>query len=287
VAGGAVDTIARILGQKLSGDLGQPILVENRVGAGGMIGADYVAKAPADGYVLLINFGPSHHTSQFFNRNMPSDPVRDFTPVALLGTAPQVIVVLPDLPVRSVGELLAYGRRNPGRLAYATSGVGTSQHIGGILLGLAGGVELTHIAYKGGAAALNDVLGGQVPVGIVVLSNVLPYIQSGRLRALGVLEAQRARMAPDIPTAAQSGVPGFSVPDTWAGVFGPAGLPAAIVAALNAAIGRALDSADVQGRLAAAGFEVRTSTPQDFAANIAASVQVYQEMLSRAGVRPE
>jgi len=285
--GGAADTVARTLAPKLSEALGQPVIVENRVGASGIIGADHVAKAAPDGYTLLVNLGPSHHTIQFFSKNVPYDPVKDFTPITIVGTAPQAIVVPSAMPVKTVGELLEFARRNPGKVSYGTSGVGTSQHLGGLLLGIAGKAELTHIAYKGGAAALNDVLGGQIQVAILVLSNVLPHVRAGRLRALGVLEAKRARGAPTIPTTAESGVPGYALPDTWVGILGPAGMPPAIVARLDAEITKAMADVRLRTRLEAAGFEVSGSTPEAFSELLTNSVQVYQKIVTQAHIQSE
>lgn len=285
--GGGVDTVARIIGQKLSANLGQAVVIDNRVGAGGSIGADFVAKSAPDGYTLLANFGPPHHVINLFTRNVPYDPVHDFTPIAIVGTAPQVIVISPNLPVTTLGELISYGQAHPGALAYGTSGVGSSQHIAGLMLAALGNMELTHVAYKGGAAALNDVLGGQIPMGILVLSNVLPHTRSGKVRALGVVESHRARMAPGIPTVAEGGLAGFAVPDTWAGILGPAGMPAPIVQRLNAELLRAVETPEVQSRLEAAGFQPGGSTPEVFADLITGSVEVYRSIVARSNIRPE
>lgn len=286
-AGGAVDTVARTVGQHLSVRLGQPFVVENRVGASGAIGVDYVAKAAPDGYTIVVNFGPSHHTIQLFTKSVPYNPVKDFTPIAIVGTAPQVVVVPPALPANTVGEFLEYARRNPGKVAYGTSGVGSSQHIGGIMLSVAGNAELTHVAYKGGAAALNDVLGNQITAGILVLSNVQPHINSGKLRALGVLESHRARAAPNIPTVSESGVPGFSVPETWAGFLGPAGMQPAVVKRLYGEIMSAIETPEVKARLEAAGFEVGGRSPEAFGEILNTSVEIFRRMLTKAGVQPE
>ncbi len=286
-AGGGVDTVARTVGQKLAQRLEQAVVIDNRPGASGAIGCEVVARATPDGYTLLANFGPSHHTIQFFAKGTPYDPVRDFTAVSIVGTAPQVIVVPASAPVRTVSELLDLMRRNPASATYGTSGVGTSQHIGGLTLAQAGNLTLTHVAYKGGSAALNDLLGGQIPAAILVLSNVAPHIATGRLRALGVLESHRARSVPAIPTVAENGMPGFAVPDTWAGFLAPAGLPLPIVRRLNAEILAAIEAPEVKARLEAAGFEVEGRGPEAFAEELSGSVETFRRIVTQAGIRPE
>ena len=286
-AGGAADTVARAVGNRLSEVLGQPVVIDNRGGATGTIGADIVAKAAPDGYALLLAVGPPHGSYPFFMKNVPFDTLRDFTPVTLFGTAPQALVVHPSVPAASIRELIEYTRKNLGKVSYATSGVGSSQHIGGELLNRIAGIDMVHVAYKGGAPALGDVLGGQVPVGIVILSNVLPHARAGKVRLLGVLEAQRAKAAPDTPTIAQGGVPGYAVPDTWIGLVGPAKLPGALVGQIHAAIMKALAYADVQARLDAAGFEVRGTPPQEFESLLARSFDTYRKITTEAGIKPE
>ncbi len=286
-AGGAADTVARAAGNRLSEALGQPVVIDNRGGASGIIGADIVAKAAPDGYTLLMAVGPPHGSYPFFMKNVPFDTIRDFTPLTVFGTAPQALVVHPGVPANSVKELIEYARNNPGKVSYATAGVGSSQHIGGQLLNRMAGIDMAHIAYKGGAPALNDVLGGQVPVGIIILSNILPHVRAGKVRLLGVIEAQRAKAAPDTPTLAQAGVPGYAVPDTWIGLVGPAKLPAALVAQIHAAVTRALGFADVQARLETAGFEVRGTPPQEFEALLSKSFDTYRKITTEAGIKPE
>ena len=286
-AGGAADTVARSVGQKLGELLGQPIVIENRTGAGGIIGTDFVAKSAPDGYTLVSTLGPSHHTIQFFSKNVPYDPVKDFTAVMLVGTAPQTLVVPASLPVNSMTELVEYAKRNAGKVSFGTSGVGTSQHLGGLLLNNAAGIDMVHVPYKGGAAALNDVLGAQVQVGLLVLSNVLPHIRAGKLRALGVLEAKRAKGAPTIPTVAEAGIAGYAIPDTWAGILGPAGIPAPVLSRLSAELTKAVNSPDVLSRLEGAGFEVVGSSPKEFGDLLAGSVDTYRRIVTRAGIKPE
>jgi tripartite-type tricarboxylate transporter receptor subunit TctC len=285
-AGGAADTVARAVGSRLGDLLGQPVVVENRTGAGGIIGSDYVAKAAPDGYTLLSTLGPSHHTIQFFSRNVPYDPVRDFTAIMIVGTAPQTLVVPENLPVKSVTELVQYAKRNPGKLSYGTSGMGTSQHLGGVMFNLATGIDMVHVPYKGGAAALTDVLGGQVPVALLVLSNVQPHIKSGKLRALGVLESRRAKAAPDIPTVGEA-IPGYAIPSTWAGILGPAGLPGPVLEKISAGLVKAVNSPEVRSRLDGAGFEFVGSSPKEFAELLSSSVETYRKIVAQAGIKPE
>ena len=286
-AGGATDTVARAVGNRLSEALGQPVVIDNRGGAGGMIGSDVVAKAPPDGYTLLLTVGPPHSAFPFFMKNVPFDTIKDFTPIIVVGTAPQSIVVHPSLPVTSVKELIDYAKKNPGKLSFGTSGVGSSQQMGGLMLNRAAGIDMVHVAYKGGAPALNDVLGGQIPVAIVIVSNVLTHVRAGKLRLLAVLEAQRAKAAPDTPTVAEAGVPGYALPDTWIGLVGPAKLPAPIVNQVNAAVVKALGFPDVRSRLEAAGFEVKGNTPQEFADGIAKGYETYRKIATEAGIKPE
>ena len=286
-AGGAADTVARILAPKLSESLGQPIIIENRAGASGAIGSAYVAAAAPDGYTLLINLGPPHQTVQFFTKGIKYDPVKDFTAISHVATAPQALVVPASSPIKSVADFVAAAKASAKGLSYATSGAGTSQHLAGLLLASSEKLALTHVGYRGGAPALTDVIGAQIDAGILVLSNTLPYIQSGKLRALGVVENHRSRSAPTIPTLAEGGLTGFSVPDTWVGVIGPAGLPAPIVQRLNADILKVLRNADVKAQLQQAGYDAVEASPEEFAKQLADSTQVYKSIVQKAGITPE
>jgi len=286
-AGGSADTVARALGNRLSEALGQPMVIDNRGGASGIIGSDMVAKAAPDGYTLLLTIGPPHGAYPLFTKGVPFDTIKDFTPITMVGTSSQVIVVHPSMPVTSVKELIDHAKKNPGKIFYAISAIGSSQHMGGLLLNRTAGINMVHVAYKGAAPALADVLGGQVPVGMVTLSNVIPHVRAGKLRLLAVLQAQRAAAAPDTPTVAEAGVPGYNVPYTWVGAVGPAGLPAGVVNQMNAAVVKAIGFPDVRARLDAAGFEVRTNAPQEFADEIAKSYEIYRKIVTEAGILPE
>lgn len=286
-AGGARELLARTFYQELGQQLGQTIIIESRPGAGGAIGTSNVGRADPDGRTLLMA-ASSHFVTAELGAKPHYDPVKDFTPVAMIGTAPQAMVVNAGLPVKNLKEFLAYAKARPGKLSYGTSGVGSSQQLGGELLKATTGIDMIHVPYKGGAPALNDVVGGQVPVGILVLSNVLPHVKAGKLRLLGVLQAERAKAAPDVPTLAQAGLPGFSVPDTWVGLLGPAGMPPAVVEALRSGVEKALASPDLQERLETAGFEVEAHpSPEKFASLLAGSVDTYRGIVAKAGIQPE
>ncbi|MBI2319831.1 MAG: tripartite tricarboxylate transporter substrate binding protein [Betaproteobacteria bacterium] len=286
-AGGSADTVARAMGNRLSEALGQPAVIDNRGGASGIIGSDIVAKAAPDGYTVLLTIGPPHGAYPFFTKNVPFDTIKDFTPIAMVGTSYQVIVVHPSVPVTSVKELIDYAKKNPGKVFYAIPAIGSSQHMGGLLLNRTAGINMVHVAYKGAAPALADVLGGQVPVGMVTLSNVIPHVRAGKLRLLAVLQSERAAAVPDTPTVAEAGVPGYRVPYSWIGVLGPAGMPAAIVNQINAAVVKALGFPEVRARLDAAGFQVRSNTPQAFAQEITSSHGIYRKIATEAGIQPE
>ena len=286
-AGGLVDTVSRAIGNRLGEVIGQPVVIDNRGGGGGTIGADIVTKASPDGYTLMLSGGPPHGVYALFIKNVPFDTIRDFSPIVIFGTAPQVLVVHPSFPANSVKELVEYAKANPGKLSYGTSGIGSPHHLGGLLLNRAAGIDLTHIAYKGGGPALTDVLGGQVPVAMLAMSTIVPHVKSGKLRLLAVLEAQRSKAMPDTPTIAETGYPGYAVPDTWLGLLGPANLPAPIIAQLNAAVLKAVGYPDVRSRLETAGFEIKGNTPQEFSGVVARSQEVYSKIMTEAGIKPE
>ncbi|MDB5804772.1 MAG: tripartite tricarboxylate transporter substrate binding protein [Betaproteobacteria bacterium] len=285
-AGGGVDTVGRAVAQELTGSLGQSVIIDNRPGGNSVIGTEQVARALADGYTLLVTVG-SHYAMPYLSKNVHYDPVKDFSPITIIGKAPQVLFVGSATGIMSVKDLIAYVKKNPGKVSFATSGAGTSQHLGGELLNHLAGLDMTHVPYKGGAPALTDVVGGQVPVGILIYSNVKQYAAAGKVRPLAMIEATRAKGAPDIPTMAEAGVPGFAVPDTWVGVLGPAGLPREVVSILNAAITKAAASADLRSRLEGAGFEVDVTPADKFAPQGPKIAEMYRSIITTAGIKPE
>jgi tripartite-type tricarboxylate transporter receptor subunit TctC len=286
-AGGAADTVARIIGPKLSSALGQPVVIENRAGAAGAIGSAYVASSSPDGHTLLMNLGPPHQTVNLFTKGVTYDPVKDFTAIAMVAAAPQAVAVPANSPIKSVTDLLIKAQTEPKGLSYGTSGAGTSQHLAGLLLVSTKNARLTHVPYRGGAAALTDVIAGQVDMGILVLSNLLPHAQSGKLRILGVVEGTRSNSAPNIPTLAESGIAGFSVPDTWVGLLGPAGMPQALVQRLGIEMGKVMRDTEVVARMTQAGYDIKFSGPEEFNRQLVDSAALYKAITIQAGITPE
>ncbi len=286
-AGGAADTVARLIGPKLSAALGQPVVIENRAGAGGAIGSAFVAGSPPDGYTLLMNLGPPHQTVQLFTKGVSYDPVKDFSAIAKLAVAPQAVAVPAGSPIRSMVDLVQQSQASTKGLSFGTSGAGTSQHLAGLLLISRQKARLTHVPYKGGAAALTDVISGQVDFGILVLSNLLPHIQTGKLRVLSVVEGSRSASAPHIPTASESGIAGFSVPETWVGLLGPAGMPAPLLQRLGAEMDKVMRDPEVMARMNQAGYDIKFAGPAEFASQLAESAQLYKSITQQAGILPE
>jgi tripartite-type tricarboxylate transporter receptor subunit TctC len=281
-AGGTTDILARAVAQKLSETWGRQVIVDNRPGAGGNIGSDLVAKATPDGYTLLMGTVGTHAINPSLYKNMPYDHVKDFAPVILVAGVPNVLVVNPSLPVHSVPELIAYAKANPGKLNFASSGNGTSIHLSGELFKAMTGVEMTHVPYKGSAPALTDLIGGQVQLMFDNLPSSLPFIKAGKLRALAVTSGARAAALPDLPTLAESGLPGFEA-SSWFGVLAPAGTPRDIVARLNGAIAGWLASPEAKEKLLAQGAIAAGGTPEDFARHIGAETSKWAKVVKASG----
>jgi tripartite-type tricarboxylate transporter receptor subunit TctC len=281
-AGGTTDILARAVAQKLSEAWGQQVIVDNRPGAGGNIGSDLVAKSKPDGYTLLMGTVGTHAINPSLYKNMPYDHVKDFAPVILVAGVPNVLVVNPSLPVHSVPELIAYAKANPGKLNFASSGNGTSIHLSGELFKAMTGVEMTHVPYKGSAPALTDLIGGQVQLMFDNLPSSLPFIKAGKLRALAVTSGARAAALPDLPTLAESGLPGFEA-SSWFGVLAPAGTPRDIVAKLNGAIAGWLASPEAKEKLLAQGAIAAGGMPEDFARHIGAETSKWAKVVKASG----
>lgn len=260
--GGTTDIMARIVGQKLTEAWKQQVVVDNRAGAGGLIGADMVAKAQPDGYTLVMGTIGTHATNLSLTKKMPYDTLKDFAPVAHVGNGTLVLVVHSSLPVNSQKELIAYAKAHPGKLNYATGGIGSSQHLPMELFKVMAGVDMVPIHYKGGAPAILDVLGGRVPVMLNQPQLMLDPIRSGQIRALSVGDINRSPLLPDVPTAAEAGLPGYQAA-AWQAVFAPARTPPDIVTKLNREIDKILSMPDVKTRVAALGVKIPGGTPED------------------------
>lgn len=283
-AGGGSDTMGRILGGKLSERLGQQFVVENRPGAAGSIGAEIAARAPADGYMVLL--GSTSELVQYPNVNpkVPYDPLRDFAPIGLIGTIPMVLVVHPSLPVKNVKELVALARGRPGEINFGSAGQGATTHLAVELFILLSNVKLTHVPYKGSPQAVTDLVAGNVQLGIPTMPAALPFIKSGRVKVLGVTTAKRASNLPDVPTLNEAGVKGYEAA-LWTGLLAPAGTPAAIINRLNGEIAKIVELKDVQDALARQGAEAQTSTPQEFASFLKTEHAKWARVVKESGIR--
>ncbi len=278
--GGSADLVGRLLGQKLSETWGQQVIVENKGGGSGMIGNDFVAKSAPDGYTLTVGtMGPFSVNPTLFEK-MPYDPVRDFAPITLTGIASHVLVANPSVPARTVSEVIALAKQKPGQLTFASSGTGNATHLTFELFKASAGIDIVHVPYKGGGPAMADLVGGQVAFSFASMPSALPYVRAGRLRAIAVGGASRSPLFPDVPTVAEAGLPGF-VSEDWQGILAPAKTPAAIVARLNADLVRTLHTPEMSAKLAGAGFDVKTTTPQEFADFIRADTAKWAKILKR------
>ena len=281
-AGGTTDLVARTVGQRVAEKLGQPVVIENRPGAGGNIGMDAVAKAAPDGYTIGFGAISTNALNPHIYKQVPFDPRKDFTAISLLGTSTIVLEVSENLPVRTVPELVAYAKAHPG-LTYATAGTGTSMHLAGAMFAQMTQTSLTHVPYKGSSPAINDMLGGHLQVMFDNLPASLPHIQAGKLRALAVAGKTRSPSLPNVPTLAEAGLPGYAV-EPWFGVYGPANLPAPVVQALNAAFVEALARPDVRDKLTQAGFNPKGSSAAELQSLTTAEYERFGKVARSAGI---
>jgi tripartite-type tricarboxylate transporter receptor subunit TctC len=285
-SGGAPDTLARIVSEKISPSWGQPVVVDNKPGAGGNIGAEAVAHAPADGYTLAMGTVGTHSINGALYSKMPYDMVKDFAPVILVATTPNVLVVHPDVPAKNVAELIAMAKAKPGGLTFGTPGVGTSPHVAGEMFNAMAGVKITHVPYKGRAMAIPDLLGGHITMMFDNLPSALPVVKEGKLRALGITSAKRSPSAPDIPTLAEQGLPGFEA-DSWFAIFAPANTPKDVVAKLNAELNRIYSLPDVQAKLRTLGLEPVLGTPERLASYQRAEIAKWARVVKESGAKAE
>jgi tripartite-type tricarboxylate transporter receptor subunit TctC len=281
-AGGTTDLVARTVGQRVAEKLGQPVVVENRPGAGGNIGMDAVAKAAPDGYTIGFGAISTNALNPHIYKSVPFDPRKDFTAVSLLGTSTIVLEVGNNVPVKTVAELVSYAKSHPG-LTYATAGTGTSMHLAGAMFSQATNTNLTHVPYKGSSPAINDLLGGHVPVMFDNLPASLPHIEAGKLRALAVAGKTRSPSLPNVPTLAEAGLSGFSV-EPWFGVYGPSGMPIPVVQALNAAFVEALGNAQIRDKLSQAGFNPKGSSAAELQALTVSEYERFGKVAKSASI---
>jgi tripartite-type tricarboxylate transporter receptor subunit TctC len=282
--GGPTDILGRLISERLSANLGQPVVTENRGGAGGNVGAEAAARSAPDGYTIVL-VAPSLAISPTLYSKLNYDPVKDFAPVSLVATIPNVLVTQPALAA-NLREFIALAKDKPGALNFGSGGSGTSNHLAGELFNIVAGVKLVHVPYKGVNLAMQDVLAGPIHLVVIGVPAAGPHIKSGRLRALAVVARERLPTLPEVPTAAEAGLPGFEV-TTWYGILAPAGTPRPIVQRLNAELVKIMNSADVKERLAAMGTEPRSSTPEEFAAYIREEIAKWGDVVRKAGLKAD
>ena len=283
--GGIADGFSRIIAQGLSESFGQPVIVENKAGGGGNIGADFVAKSPADGYTLIMGSIGTHAVNPYLVKNMPYDPLKDFVPVVFVLDAEGLLAVNPNLPVKNVAELIAYLKANPGKVSYGSGGIGTASHLAGELFVMTTKVDMTHIPYKGNALAITDLIGGQTQVMFATMPTILPYVKSDKLRGLAVTGAGRDPSMPDLPSISET-LPGFDVKN-WIGLFAPAGTPPAVVKKLHDEVAKIMQQPAVQKKLEAEGAKYYAMTPEAFGAFQKKESVRWGKIIKSAGIKPE
>jgi tripartite-type tricarboxylate transporter receptor subunit TctC len=282
---GVTDIMARLVGQHLSARIGQQIVVDNRPGASGIIGAEFVSRAAPDGYTLLIA-NVSLIVNPFLYPKMPYDPLKDFIPVTNLNSAPLMLVVHPSVPAKSLTELIAYAKSHPGRLNYGSGGLGSTPYLAAELFKSLAGIDVVHVPYKGGGPALSDLVGGQLSFMIENMPGTMPYVRANNLRALAITSPQRSELAPELPTMAEAGVPGYEI-SGWNGLFAVKGTPPEIVARLHSDVAKILRTAEVRQELAALGAEPVGDTPEEFAAFLKADVARWGKIIQEKGIRSD
>ena len=282
--GGASDALARIVGQKLSERWGQPVVVENKAGAGGNVGTDLVAKSPADGYTLLMSYVGTQAINGSLYKTLPYDPYKDFATVATLATVPFALVVNQNFPAKSVGELVAYARAHPGQVNFASAGNGSLNQLLGEMVNMSQGIKLVHVPYKGAAGALTDTIAGQVQMTFASLPSVAGHIRGDKVRALAVTGTRRSPAFPNVPTLAEAGLSGFEL-SPWFGLLAPAGTPEAVVRKINADVAEALKDKDLLEKFAAAGADPYPTAPEQFARILQDDIQKWSQVVKTSGAR--
>jgi tripartite-type tricarboxylate transporter receptor subunit TctC len=283
-AGSATDTVTRVIGQHLSNALKQNVIVENRPGANGALAASYVARAAPDGYTLIMGTNSPHSAAPFLTKNVGYDPVKDFAPITRVGSFTLLLVVNPQVPVKSIAELVAYAKANPGKLSFASGN--TSGIVAGETLKAWAGIDILHVPYKSAPPALNDVLAGRVSMMFTDLTTGMPHVKANSLLALGSTRKMRSKLFPEVPSLHEAGVTDFEM-DSWAGMFAPANTPPEIIRLLNAELRKIIDSAEVKGRLGTVGFEAFSTTSDEFGDFVKVQLGKWAKMIKDAGIEPE
>lgn len=283
-AGSGTDAVGRIFATELSKILGQQVVIENKPGGNATIAASYVARMQPDGYTLFLTTNTSHSAAPWLMKNVSYDPVKDFTPIARGGNLPFILVINPKLPVKSVEELIAYAKKNPGKLNYASGN--STGIVGGATFAARAGIELVHVPYKGTPQAMTDVVGGQVDMMFVDVAAGMPLVKSGQLKAIAVSTAARSALLPELPSMAEAGVKDFDL-ISWNGYFGPAGLPPEVVTKVNAAINQIVNDPETKKRLSVLGFDAFSGTPQNFAGFVDQQLTLWKKLIQDAGIKPE
>ncbi len=281
-----LDTTARLVGQKMSESFGQAVIIDNRAGANGLIGTEFVARAAPDGYTLLTGTSSTHASAPFISKNLPYDPVKDFTPISAAAMTIIVLSASNSLPVNNIREFIDYARKNPGKLSYSSAGVGNALHLVGEMFKASFGLDIVHVPYKGAAPALTAVVSGEVSMTVNGTPESAPLGRAGKIKLLAVAETQRWPGLPDVPALAEI-LPGYERPPGWYGFFAPAGLPQPVLARLNTEIVKGLNSPDVRPKLEQSGLTVVPGSPEQFAALLKRSMELYEQAVRIAGVKPE
>jgi len=284
--GGPLDTVARLLGQKVSESVKQPVVVDNKPGAGGNIGADAVAKSAPDGYTILMGAVATHAINPTLYANIPYDPIKDFQPVTQLASTPNVLIVNNSVPASNVREFIAYAKANPGKLNFGSGSTGSAGHLAGELFKTMAGVDMLHVPYKGAAPAMQDLVAGQVQLMFDNFASANTQVKAGKVKALAVTTAKRSALAPELPTIAESGLPGFDI-NTWFGIFVPAGTPREVVDRLHAEFTRALALPDIREKIANLGAEPVGSRPEEFVAYVKSEGEKYARVIKASGAKAD
>ncbi len=284
--GGAADLVARLVSPRMREVLGQPIVIENHGGAGGQIGAQIVAAAPADGHTIMSTVGPAHLLSKFTSKSLPFDPVADFTPITAALATVLVVAANPSFPPNTIAELVAYAKRNPGTVTFGTTAIGGEAHLSMEYIKSLGAVQMTHVPYKGGAPAASDLVGGHIPLLVLPVSTVMEQVKKGSVKVIGVVYPQRLAVLPQAPTVAES-LPGFTSQGSWIGVFAPARIPASVATRLHAVIADALNAPEMRAKIESMGLFVVANTPRELSEQIASSMGLYEKLVKAANIQPE